>query len=106
MEMPKNSTSFKGGIFGPAWNNPHPIIAYVWQKELVVYDLGDKDDLQAARWQVEIWTEKITSELSYVIVFVGLVHPDAKGSVGKMLNALAKRMGLEPVWRKEGDWKP
>jgi hypothetical protein len=39
-------------------------------------------------------------------VFVGLVHPDAKGFVGEMLNELAKRADLDPIWLTEKDWKP
>ena len=100
------STSFKGGVRAPALNNPHPIIAYAWQKQLVAVDLGDRGDIQAARWQLEIWTEKISSELGYAVVFVGLVHPDAKGFVGEMLNELAKRADLDPIWLTEKDWKP
>jgi len=100
------SSPFKGGVSAPALNNPHAIIAYAWQKQLVAVDLGDRGDIQAARWQVEVWVDKISSELGYSIVFAGLVHPDAKGFVGEMLNNLAKRVGLEPVWLTEKDWKP
>jgi hypothetical protein len=100
------SSPFKGGVRAPALNNPHPIIAYVWQKQLIAVDLGDRGDIQAARWQLEVWTEKISSELGYSIVFVGLVHPDAKGFVGEMLNDLAKRTDLDPIWQKEKDWMP